>query len=554
MLDFFSLASLLPLILVVVNPGFIQTDSTMLNIYQGLGMGSQVSMGIVLTVAVLMFFVLKTWINHWITYRKASYAYGVGSELASAAISQYFTLPYQKFASVDFAKELHRLSNVPLMFSNNIIIPAGTLLSEFLVLVILSVAIAWYQFNVFLLLFIILVPAYFIYQRKRKQASLISGSIALIYPRLLKYTLEIVEGLIDIRSFHKQNYFKQRFEQSHQGLGKIFAREHTSQTDIARTTELVAVFCVCLILGYSLLSRQNEQDTPLLLGIYAAVSFRLIPSINRIFAALQQIRTNSHVVDELLGLRDAEDRHADQRSTIYNAQAPAFLSSILLDNVTFSYPNGPGILQATTLEIIKGEMIAITGQSGEGKTTLFLILLGLLEPDTGKVLLDGIPRDDEKTGPWRKLFGYVPQQPYLLDATIAENVAFGMDKHDIQVEKIIRLLDQMELGAWIGTLPEGIYTRVGEKGLQISGGQRQRLAIARGLYHDCEILLLDEVTNQLDSNTEAEIFESLKKVAAGKTVMMITHHPDLLIQFERVYELVDGGLREITHSNLSSHP
>ena len=167
-LDFFSLASFLPVILLIIKPQQIAPYPWLNTLYDITGFEDPVYVAVSLTFAALFIILVKTRVQVWITYRKASYAYGVGSELASAAISQYFTLPYQKFASVDFAKELHRLSNVPLMFSNNIIIPAGTLLSEFLVLVILSVAIAWYQFNVFLLLFIILVPAYFIYQRNRK--------------------------------------------------------------------------------------------------------------------------------------------------------------------------------------------------------------------------------------------------------------------------------------------------------------------------------------------------------------------------------------------------
>lgn len=546
LLDFFSLASFLPLILLVANPGLIQTSSLIQSAYQFFGFTNSTNLGVTLTVLVLFFIVLKTWINQRIAYRKAFYAYEVGNAMASRAVSRYLNLRYEEFTHTDFSKQLYRLSNVPLTFANNIIIPAGTLFSEMLVFLILCLAIGFYQFNLFGLLLLILIPAYFIYRFKRKKASGISVRVGKVYPRLLKYTLQIVEGLIDIRSFHKESFFKKRFDEVSKNVGAIFSLDHASQTETTRTTELVASFCVCLMLMYSLVSRQNQQEAFILLGVYAGVSFRLVPSINRIFSALHQIRINEHVINELPLMMGSEDGNFEDTARSIN-----FHTSITLSNVSFSYPGGAKILQKINLEIRKGEKIAITGASGKGKTTLFLVLLGLLHQQDGEILLDGKSISDVDQGTWRKLFGYVPQQPYMLDGSIAENIAFGISATEINEEKINSLLVDMELGEWVNGLPNGMHTMVGEKGLKISGGQRQRIAIARGLYHGREILLLDEVTNQLDLGTEAEIFRSLKKVASAKTILMITHHPDLLKQFDHVFEVVDGEFRETTPSIFS---
>lgn len=543
LLDFFSLATFFPLILLVVNPGLIEDFPLLQDAYHFFGFTNSSSLGISLTLLVLIFTLLKTRINQWIAFRKASYAYGIGNDMATSAIERYFKLPYQEFTNIDFAKELNQLSNIPLIFANNIIIPAGTLISEILVLLILCFTIAMYQVKVFSLLFLILVPAYFIYRLNRKHASAISTSIGIAYPKLLKYTLQIVEGLIDIRSFQKESFFKKRFDETNKEVGQIFSLDHASQTDTARATELVAVFCLCLMLLYSLISQQNQQETLLLLGVYAGVGLRIVPSINRIFSALHQIRINNHVINELpdiIGL--ADDDLGNQ------VQATTFNSTIHINKISFSYPAGSQILQKTTMVIKKGEKIAITGVSGTGKTTLFLILLGLLDVLEGKILLDG---KSVNKMVWRKLFGYVPQQPYILDASIAENIAFGIPGKEINREKINAILTQMELSEWVNSLPDGIDTTVGEKGLKMSGGQRQRLAIARGLYHDPEILLLDEVTNQLDPHTEAEIVETLEKAASGKTIIMIAHRPDLFKHFDHVYELIDGTVREMALNALS---
>lgn len=547
LLDFFSLASFLPLILLVINPGLIQTSSLMQGAYHFFGFINSANPAITLTLLILLFIVFKTRMNHWIAYRKAAYAYGVGNEMASLAITHYLKVPYEEFTHADFSKELNRLSNVPLTFANNIIIPAGTLISEMLVLLILCFAIAFYQFKVFSLFFLILIPAYFIYRFKRKQASGISAAVGVVYPRLLKYTMQIVEGLVDIRSFHKESFFKTRFKEANNKVGSVFSKDHTSQTETARTTELVAAFCVCMMLIYSLVSRQNQQETLLLLSIYAGVSFRIVPSINRIFSALHQIRTNEHVINELPRIVGPEEDDLEDSAPVVD-----FHTSIILSNISFAYSGHNQILQKVNLEIRKGEKIAITGTSGKGKTTLFLMLLGLLPAQNGEIFLDNTSIRGVDPGAWRKLFGYVPQQPYVLAASIAENIAFGIPIPEINKAKIISLLTDLELMEWINSLPDGVHTAVGEKGLKISGGQRQRLAIARALYHDREILLLDEVTNQLDPGTEAEIFKLLKKVTAGKTIIMITHHPDLLKHFDHVYELADGKLHKTTRLPLFS--
>jgi ABC-type multidrug transport system fused ATPase/permease subunit len=194
--------------------------------------------------------------------------------------------------------------------------------------------------------------------------------------------------------------------------------------------------------------------------------------------------------------------------------------------------------------IHKGEKIAVTGNSGEGKTTFLLLLLRLLRETQGEIRMDGLPIRADIS--WRQHLGYVPQNPFILDATVAENIAFGIQAAAIDRNKIIRLLSDLDLEKTVGHLPQGMDTAIGEHGVKLSGGQRQRLAIARVLYADADVLLLDEITNQVHPFLEQEIFGVLNNLSGtGKTIIMVTHkltHPDF---FDSVYRLEHGNFSAI---------
>jgi ABC-type bacteriocin/lantibiotic exporter with double-glycine peptidase domain len=212
-----------------------------------------------------------------------------------------------------------------------------------------------------------------------------------------------------------------------------------------------------------------------------------------------------------------------------------------LSGISLRYGDNIPILKNASLFIRKGEKIILSGKSGTGKTTLLYLLLRFIKEQEGTISVDGVTLTDQNALAWRRNIGYVPQNPYILDASVKENIAFGVPDEQIDLNKIGEVIGMMDLGAWVDALPEKIDTVIGERGARISGGQRQRLAIARALYHDAEILLLDEVTNQLDAQTETEVMKAIDHLMSQKkTIILITHHPDLWTSFDAVYELKDG--------------
>ena len=275
-----------------------------------------------------------------------------------------------------------------------------------------------------------------------------------------------------------------------------------------------------------------------LLGSYVTFQDRaVIRELGKVFGLPKE------EIDQLEGSKLKDDKIQKQIS-------PGFERSIELKNISFQYQEGSNVLNDASLVIHKGQKVALIGKSGSGKTTILLILLQFLKPNSGKIILDGIEQGDSIT--FRNIFSYVSQSPYIMDGSIAENIAFGLTNGEINSEKIHRIIKDLDLEPMIRSFPGGLTTQIGEKGIKLSGGQRQRIAIARALYSDAEVLLFDEITNQLDKQTEKEIVNTLIKVAHQKrTILMITHHEHLLNEFDTVFSLEAGKIVEKTLARIS---
>jgi ATP-binding cassette, subfamily B, bacterial PglK len=546
-LDLFSLASFLPLILLLVNPGSIFSNKYFSSLYSTFKFTSPAMFIVALTACALIFVIFKSVVALWIARSKANYCFGLGSDVSSRVLSKYLEISYIKFTQSDLTKELSRIANLPISFANNIIMPLANLLSEGLVLLILLVCIVFYDPKVFALLVLVLFPIALIYFLKRNSLAQTSDELKVKYPRSLKYALQVVEGWVDIKAFGKDSFFKNRFTDISRDLAKTFSRDHTNQTGASRQTEIIAALIICSLIVYAVIGNKNYQQTFLLLGVYAGASFRMIPSLNRILNAVLQIKSHRYLFAELEGIINfqPEKNHAI-------ASPLQFVKTIEMKNVSFQYPGGPTILHRASLTIHKGDKIALVGKSGSGKTTIMMILLQFLKENSGEILLDGEKVNDIYRNEWRKIFSYVPQSPYILDGTIVENIALGYSKTEIDHEKIRKLIQDLDLQEMIHQLPDGFSTQVGEKGVRLSGGQRQRIAIARSLYAEAEVLLFDEITNQLDTHTEVEILNTLKRVTQQKkTIFMITHHDHLLNAFDRILTLENGRVIEKVHAALS---
>ncbi len=289
-----------------------------------------------------------------------------------------------------------------------------------------------------------------------------------------------------------------------------------------------------VVIGLTLLALSGTGNVKALVGIFAVGAFRLLPALRESLSAWTQIQNS------VFCLRIIKAGMEDLFSTFEEKPTAglSFEKEIAISNLSYTYPEGKRVLKEFDCTIRKGEYIGIRGSSGIGKSTLFNLLLGFLKPDGGEIRIDGVLLSAENRKLWHRRIGYVPQGVFILDGTLAENVALGCC--DISKEKVKRILRQVRLDEWVDELPLGIDTLLGESGARLSGGQKQRVGIARALYKEADILLLDEATSALDTATECEINEmicGLRNDYRGLTVLSIAHRESSLALCNRIITL-----------------
>lgn len=360
--------------------------------------------------------------------------------------------------------------------------------------------------------------------------------------RLYEIQLNIFQGIKEILVMAKQNYFIHSYRETYikQQKGKIgstLASESPSY--------IIEAFCVCgLIIGVCFKASHSENPALLVpqLAAFAVAAFRIMPSLGRISSKFNSFMTCiPGINDTYRNLYEVRlEKMSIKEINIDESESVSDWNTINAESITWAYPDSNyNVLEDLSLNISKGESIALVGTSGVGKTTLGDIFLGLLQPQKGEIFLDGI-NIYSLPGGWNKMIGFVPQSVYLLNDSIKTNVAFGMDESDIDENKVWKALKQAQLDEFVHNLPNGLKTMIGERGSKLSGGQSQRIAIARALYNDPDILVLDEATSALDTETETAVMEAIESLRGNKTMIIIAHRLTTIRNCDEIYRIENG--------------
>ncbi len=353
--------------------------------------------------------------------------------------------------------------------------------------------------------------------------------------------------LLNCYDFLKESFAKLTDDLVHYKINGDMAR-HIPRL-VIESLIIVGFVAVILYLSHG---AGRIEDTLATLSLFGMASLRLMPSANRLLTSISELKLRTAAVDDLY--RDFMDGERDYQAsgTGIGGDIP-YERDLRLENVTFSYsPSGPQILSGISVSIHKGQSIGFVGPSGAGKTTLLNIVLGLLAPESGRILVDGHDINGNVEG-WQKHIGFVPQHLFLIDDTLRRNVAFGLRDEEIDDARIAYVLDLARLNDVVAKLPNGLESKLGEFGSRLSGGQQQRIAIARALYRDPDVLVFDEATAALDNETEFEINQAITALAGKKTILIIAHRLSTVRKCDRIVLMKQGRVAEIgTFDELSA--
>ncbi len=356
------------------------------------------------------------------------------------------------------------------------------------------------------------------------------------------WLLQSIQGIKELKVMRKESYFEKNYRENG-SITMTALRKKNVLTNFPRYfIEAVSMSSLFLILAVLIYRGQDLETLVPVVSAIAMAAVRLLPSINRITSSLASAAYAEPMLDktiENLQGMDAYERQNSEAQKESRGAVKRFENEFGFSDVTYRYPNADyPVLENASLKIRKGESVGIVGASGAGKTTAVDILLGLLKLENGKVMIDGTDIRMDMDG-WLTQIGYIPQSIFMLDDTLRANVAFGIDAAEIDDNKVWTALEEAALADFVRTLPEGLDTRLGDRGIRLSGGQRQRVGIARALYANPEILFFDEATSALDNDTESAIMESINHLHGTKTMVIIAHRLTTIENCDIVYRVKD---------------
>lgn len=368
--------------------------------------------------------------------------------------------------------------------------------------------------------------------------------------KALKVFNQTFDGIRDIRVLGRERFFADAFSKQRSRLARVRYRVKV-YSEVPRLAIETTVFALVIVL-VAITGVSEEGGGLAVLGLFGYAALRVMPSINKMVAALNRLKFGRASLDNVvrdLWLIQLESAPDDDESLA--KPGVSFETQIELADVSFAYDGAERtVLQDIDLVIPKGISLGIVGPTGSGKTTLLDILLGLLEPTDGVVTVDGVDINSQMR-PWRRRLGIVPQTVFLVDDTLRRNIALGIPPTEVDESALEEAVRLAQLDSFVRRLPDGLDTVVGERGVRISGGERQRIAIARALYTKPDVLVFDEATSALDSVTEAAVLESIDRLSGDYTIITVAHRLATVKGADQIVFLLDGRVSDIgTYSEL----
>ena len=487
---------------------------------------------------VISVFIIKNIFVYFFNLYQAKYLFSFYNFLMKEFLNIYLKQPYDFHLNRNSAILMRNIRKETSGFINglkNILI----IINESLILIAIIFFLLYFNYQITIILIALVSIVAFLFNKIISKKSIEYGKIHQFHDGKLNQTLhESFGSLKDIYLYNRSDNFLQRFI-GHAEISKKVGIYTSIISSLPRHwLEIIFIISLTSIVLYSSYVLNDLNSALPLAGLFAISGIRLMPAVNKIIGSYQQINLSKASITLVYEELKLKKNILVEKTEKFNEKKNEF-KSLLIKNLSFKYSNiDKFIFENVNFEIKKNSLIGFVGASGSGKTTLIDCLLGLLPPTSGKILFNNQNIYNDLKN-WQSNIGYVPQNIYLMDASIQENIAIGINKRFIDIDRINLSLKLSNLDEFIKSLPDGLSTNVGEKGVKISGGQRQRIGIARALYNNPQILVLDEATNALDTATEETFLNLINELKNQQnlTVVMITHRISTLNICNKIYKI-----------------
>lgn len=505
---------------------------------------------VVLIILMMIVFVIKNVFILFTVYRQNTFIAFNRNQMISRVMREFLNRPYEEYLGADIPTTFRITdSDIPQTF--NLVMSILNLSSELVVSFLIFLILLWQDIKLTLFILIVFgVMTLVITKIFKPKMNRIGSKNLKVQSRIAKWRIEAIYGLKDVKVLNREDFFIKNYYESGL-LGAKLGRNYAVLNNAPRL--LIETVFIVAVLGYVAVyisGNGNVSTMVTTLSTFAVAALRVLPSVNRINTYLTDIaylRPCLDFVYENLQNGMKIDKEMAKIKAEAQEEKLTLNDKIELNNISFHYPDSEQqIFTDAHMEVKKGQSVGIMGPSGAGKSTIVDILLGLLHAQKGEITCDGISIFKNYES-WLAQVGYIPQTIYLIDESIRENIAFGIDPKEVNEERIWEVLKEAQLDEFIKSLPEGLDTTIGDRGVRLSGGQRQRIGIARALYNNPEILVFDEATSALDNDTEAAVMEAINAFHGKKTMVIIAHRLHTIANCDVIYK-VEG--EKITPTSL----
>ncbi len=477
--------------------------------------------------------VIKSVVSIFISRYQNRFLLGLYKRMSMSLYSSYYHRGLLYIREQGTSRLGYEVNGVCYAFSLSLLAPIAKMCGDVLLMLLIVGSLLIYAPMTALILVLVFIPFVVFYLCViRVKAKKYGKQEMLAKQAQSKVVLETFNGYAEMEV---NDAFPKQLDEFREGMDQI-VESSLKMTTISRLPMILSELAV--IVGLTVLVIYGGEQAKMLVAVFAVAAFKMIPAMRSILSGWTQIQNAEYALNVLEeGLADDGKQKEEERKEL------PFEKSLELSHVSFSYPGAESLFDDCCLVIHKGEYVGFSGVSGVGKSTVFNLLLGFIRPQSGQILIDGEPLTERVRSAWLRHVGYVSQDVFLFQASLAENVALGFEKVDR--ERVWEVLRQVRLEEWAKTLPEGMDTGLGERGCKVSGGQRQRIGIARALYKQMDVLLLDEATSSLDNEAEKEINGTLCRLrqdCPGMTILSIAHRNSSLVYCDRIVEMNENGI------------